>query len=580
MAAESQAADAAVTPRPSALLPSGRAVLLSLLAAYVAAVAIWPLARLFLEALAPGEEGQALGLLAEQWGSRATLRALRNTVEVSVLSAVLSVVLGTAAAAVVMLSDIRARSAAVFVLLLPLLIPSQITALAWIELTGSASPLLNALGLAPAPGSTNPLYSKWGIILVMGIEHAGLVFLAVRAGLYALPRDLVEAARLGGARPPRIVRSVLLPLALPSILSGAALAFVASIGNFGVPALLGIPGRYTVLTTLIYQRLQGFGPSVLGEVAAISIILAALAALGLLMRAVLARTYGAKIDRSAASVEPFPLGRARIPFEAAVWVVLLVISVLPLIALVGTALLPALGVPLRLDTASLANFRFVLFGYEAAQRAFANSFVLAAASAAISATAVLPLAYFAVLERNRVARLLDVLADAPYAVPGTVLGIAMILVFLPPIPGLGLSIYNTGWIILIAYLARFLALAARPAMAAMEALDPALDEAARISGARILMRLRAVILPVIAPSLAAGGLLIFMQAFNELTVSALLWSSGWETLGVVVFFLHREGNSTAAAALATLSLLVTVTLAIAFSLCARWLPRGVVPWRA
>jgi iron(III) transport system permease protein len=71
-----------------------------------------------------------------------------------------------------------------------------------------------------------------------------------------------------------------------------------------------------------------------------------------------------------------------------------------------------------------------------------------------------------------------------------------------------------------------------------------------------------------------------MQAFNELTVSALLWSSGWETLGVVVFFLHREGNSTAAAALATLSLVVTLSLAIAFSLSARWLPKGVVPWRA
>lgn len=570
----------AVTPRSLVFRASGGSILLAGLAVYIVAVAIWPLARLFVEALAPGEDGGALGLLREQWRSVSTLRALRNTVEVSVLSTVLSVALGTAAAAVVMLSDIRARSAVVFILLLPLLIPSQITALAWIELTGPSSPLLGALGLALEAGSTNPLYSKWGIILVMGIEHVGLVFLAVRAGLYALPRDLVEAARLGGARPLRIVRSVLLPLALPSILSGATLAFVASIGNFGVPALLGIPGRYTVLTTLIYQRLQGFGPSVLGEVAAISLTLTALAALSLCLRAFFARRYGGRIERSALPVEPFALASARIPVELAVWVMLLLISVLPLIALVFTALLPALGVPLGVDTATLGNFRFVLFGYEAAQRAFANSFVLGATAAAVSAIAVLPLAYFAVIEKNRVARILDLLVDAPYAVPGTVLSIAMILVFLPPLPVIGVSIYNTGWIILVAYLARFLALAARPAMATMEALDPLLDEAARVSGARIVRRLQAIILPVVAPSLAAGGLLIFMQAFNELTVSALLWSSGWETLGVVVFFLHREGNSTAAAALATLSLIVTLSLAAAFSLCARWLPRGVVPWRA
>ena len=266
--------------------------------------------------------------------------------------------------------------------------------------------------------------------------------------------------------------------------------------------------------------------------------------------------------------------------ELLVWLVLLLISVLPLSRSFARHCCRRLGVPLGADTATLANFSFVLFDYASAQRAFANSLVLATAAAAVSALVALPLAYFAVMEKSRVARVLDLFADAPYAVPGTVLGIAIILVLLPPLPLIGVSLYNTGWIILIAYLARFLALAARPAMAAMESLDPALDEAGRAAGARILARLRSIILPAVAPSLAAGGLLIFMQAFNELTVSALLWSTGWETLGVVVFFLHREGNSTAAAALASLCLAVTLALAFAASLSARWLPRGVVPWRA
>jgi iron(III) transport system permease protein len=145
---------------------------------------------------------------------------------------------------------------------------------------------------------------------------------------------------------------------------------------------------------------------------------------------------------------------------------------------------------------------------------------------------------------------------------------------------LGVSLYNTGAIILIAYLARFLALAQRPAVAALESLDPALDEAARAAGAGLLRRLSAVTLPLIAPSLAAGGLLIFMQALNELTVSALLWSTGWETLGVAVFFLHREGNSPAAAALATTALALALLIALALGLLARRGPAGVVPWRA
>ena len=261
--------------------------------------------------------------------------------------------------------------------LLPLLVPSQITALAWIELTGAGSPILGPLGLAPAPGATNPLYSKWGIVLVMGIESSTLVFLAVRAGLRNVPRDLVEAARLGGAHPLRVTQAVIMPLAMPAILAGAALAFVTSIGNFGIPAMLGIPGRYTVLTTLIYQRLQGFGPRVLGEVAALALILAVLAVVGLLLRALLVRRGGFAADGASAPLQPFRLGRGRVLVELLLWIALACIAVLPLLALLASSLAPALGVPLRLDTVTLANYRFALFEQESTLRAFANSFVLA-----------------------------------------------------------------------------------------------------------------------------------------------------------------------------------------------------------
>jgi iron(III) transport system permease protein len=572
------AAGAARLPRPRFL--SGPALVLGALALYVTLTSLWPLARLFAEALGRGEDGAFLGILAEEWQSRSTWRAFRNTVEASVLATLLSVLVGGAAAVLVALTDVRAKSAAVFVLLLPLLVPSQITALAWVELSGPSSPILGALGLAPPPGTTNPLYSKWGVVLVMGVEHAPLVFLSLRAALASLPRDLVEAARLGGARPARIVRTVLLPLAAPALLGGAALAFIASIGNFGVPAFLGIPGRFTMLTTLIYQRLQAFGPTVLGEVAALALILTVLAVAGLAVRAVLSARGRSEVERSGPRLVPFALGRARLPVEVALWVVLLVIAVLPLFALLATSLLPALGVPLTAATATLENYSFVMLDYSAAQRAFLNSFALAVSAAVASAAAAVVLAYFAVLQRNPFARALDLLADAPYAIPGTVLGIAIILVYLPPLPLIGVSLYNTFAILLVAYLARFLALGVRPVVAATEAIERSLDEAARGAGAGVALRLRAVVLPLVAPAAAAGGLLIFMQAFNELTVSALLWSTGWETVGVVIFFLHREGNSTAAAALATLSLVVTLLLAFLASLLARRLPDGVVPWRA
>lgn len=552
--------------------------LVVVLAIYVAALAVWPLARLFYEALLPGRGGEWLGVLLGQWRTPGAQTALLNTIEASALATLVSVAIGVVAAFLLALTDIRGKAALTFIALLPLLVPSQITALAWIELTGASSPILALLGLAPEPGTTNPLYSKWGIVLVMGIEHSTLVFLAVRAGLRNLPRDLIEAARLGGAHPLRVSRSVIVPLALPAILAGAALAFVTSIGNFGIPALLGIPGRYIMLTTLIYQHLQGFGPRVLGEVAALALGLAALAVVGLLLRALLVRRF--VTEGSSAPLEPFRLGGGRAVVEALLWMMLIVIAILPLLALLAASLTPALGVPLRFGTVTLENYRFALLDQDATVRAFANSFLLAFTTAAISAAVALPLAYLATLRHNRIARVLDIIADAPYAVPGTVLAIAIILVFLPPLPLLQVSLYGTIGIILVAYLARFLALAVRPTMAAMELVNRNLDEAAQIAGASVLMRLRAVILPVVAPSVMAGALLIFMTVLNELTVSVLLWSTGRETLGVVVFALQYEGNSPAAAAVATISIAVTLALAGIATTLGRGLPEGVVPWRA
>jgi len=546
------------------------------LAIYLVLFAVWPLARLFYEALLPGRDGEVLGVLLAQWRAPAAQAALINTVEASALATLVSVAIGVIVAFMLVLTDIRSKAALTFVALLPLLVPSQITALAWIEL--SSSSMLAPLGLAPAPGTTNPLYSKWGIVLVMGIEHSTLVFLAVQAGLRNLPRDLVEAARLGGARPLRVARSVILPMALPAILAGAALAFVTSIGNFGIPALLGIPGRYTMLTTLIYQHLQGFGPRVLGEVAALALGLAALAVVGLLLRSIVVRKFMS--EAGSAPLEPFQLGRGRAWIEAPLWIMLVVIAVMPLLALLASSFAPALGVPLRFDTVTLANYRFALLEQGATLRAFGNSILLAFTTALISAAVALPLAYLATLRQSRIARALDAVADAPYAVPGTVLAIAIILVFLPPLPLLKISLYGTIGIILVAYLARFLALVLRPTMAAMSLINKNLDEAAQIAGASIWMRLRAVVLPAVSPSVMAGALLIFMTALNELTVSALLWSTGSETLGVVVFALQYEGNSPAAAAVAAISVAMTLGLAASVTALGRRLPEGVVPWQA
>lgn len=551
-----------------------------LLAGFVvllAVVSLLPMARLLWEGVAPGGVPQ-LGVMSEVLSARSTWRATGNSLEAALGGMVLSLLLGSLFALLVALTDLRAKPALVFCFLLPLMIPPQITALSWAQLFGPASPLLNSLGLAPPPGSPHPLYSPGGVILLLGIQHAPLVFLSLRAGLRVLPREQVEAARAAGAGRWQVLLTIVLPLMTPPLVAGAALAFVSAIGNFGIPALLGIPAGYTVLPTLIYQRLSSFGPSVISEVAVLSILVGLIAAGGLVLQSLVLRRRDYRSFTAVSQLLSYRLGRWRAVVEAGCWGIIALILILPLIALAASSLVTAYGVPLGPDTVTLDNYREVLFRQPVTIRAFANSFFLAGTAAVVLVAVSGPLAYFLVWRRAPLLRALDLVAELPYALPGVVLAIACILVFLKPLPILGVSLYGTLWIILFAYLARFLTLALRPTVAAFHQLDRSLEEAAQAAGARFLRRLRDIVLPLVAPAAAAGGLLVFMTAFNELTVSALLWSGGTETLGVVVFSLDDGGSTVLASAVAMVAVAAIVGLMVLVQLLASRLPPGVLPW--
>lgn len=560
-----------VMGRPHRL--GGEHLLVSLLVLYVSFTTLWPLARLFSAAFQPGEDGTPLGLMLTTLASRSALRALSGTLQTALLSVAVSTVIGVALAFAVSLLKLRTRAALTFLILIPLIVPSQTMALAWIELFGAQSPILKPLGLAPPPGSTNPLYSTGGIALVMGIEHMPLVFIAVRAALRALPADLVEAARILGISPGRIGLGIVLPIVMPSVLAGSLIAFTAAIGNFGVPALLGIPGRISVLTTLIYQRLNGFGPAAAGQVATLALVLAAMAALAIVLRNIVTTRIAVPLPAGT----PFVPTRRAPVIEFLLWIVVLILSLVPLAALTMTALLPAIGVAFGPDTISLDQFRAVLDN-PTVRRAFANSLLLAVITAAISILVAVPLAFLSQRRTNPVLRLLDFVIEGPWVVPGTVVALGMILAFLKPLPLIGLSLYGTMAILVIAYLSRFLPLVLRPVAAAAQSADPALDEAARITGAGLNRRILSVFLPGVLPAAAAGAILVVMTALNELTLSTLLWSSGNETIGVMIFALQYEGNSTGAAAVAVLSTLLVLSLAGGATLIGSSMPKGTLPW--
>ncbi|PZX10741.1 ABC transporter permease [Celeribacter halophilus] len=536
-----------------------------------------PVLRLFVEGVTD-QGAPSLSLMGDVLSKPSTMSALKHSLITAGLGTVLSLVLGAAFAFLVALTDLRAKAALVFCLMIPMMIPPQITALSWTQIMGPSSVLLKTLGIAPPLGAPQPLYSAEGIIVLLGIQHMSIIFLTLRAGLRSIPQEVVEAARVSGAKGLRTWWQVVMPLTLPSLAAGTAITFVTALGNFGIPAMLGIPAGYVTLPTLVYQKLAGMGTTVLAEVSVLAMLIGAVAVIGILLQRFFQSRQKLHLVGATSRPLAIPLGAARLPVELLLWAVVLVILVLPMSGLLATSLVPAYGVALGLDTVTFTAWYEVLFRQPSTSRAFVNSFSLAVGASLVLMVVCLPLAWLMERHKTRLSRLFDSLLDLPYALPGVVLSIAMILLLIK-LPFTEATLYGTIWIIFLAYLARFFAVMFRPVQASLKQLDPAMNEAAQSVGASLFRRLRDVILPLSAPAAAAGAILVFLTAFNELTVSALLWSSGTETLGVVIFNLDDSGETAMASALAMTIVLVVMALMAVIQLLSRRFPKGVVPWQ-
>lgn len=536
---------------------------------------VLPLGRLALTGMLSLVRGGGDGLLSDP----ALWAALWNTLATSFLGMLVSVALGGVFALLLTLFDIRGRGALGFLFMLPMMIPPQVTALSWIGLTGPSSTLLKALGMAPPLGSPQPLYSIGGIALLLGVQNAPLVYLSLRAGLLALPRDGIEAARLSGASALQTMRDIILPLTLPGFAAGAAMAFVSNVGNFGIPAILGIPASIYTLTTLVYAKFASFGANTFADVSLLSGLIAMLSIAGLAVEERVLRGRDYRIIGLSGKAAVFQLKAWRLAGEGLLWLVLLLILILPFAALVASSLAPAYGVPLTFKTAAIHAYEEVLLRQSVTQTAFRNSLGLSLSAAFGLLLVTVLMGYFVARSGRRVAALVAALADIPYALPGIVLAVACILLFAAPLPLIGVSIYGTIWILLFAYFSSFLAVSLRPLASAFRQLDPSLEEAARLAGAGFTRRMRDILGPLVAPAAGAAVILVFLIACNELTVSALLWSAGTQTLGVAIYNLDDSGSFNLASALSVLVVAMVMVMMVCLELLANRLPKGVVPWR-
>jgi iron(III) transport system permease protein len=424
---------------------------------------------------------------------------------------------------------------------------------------------------------------------VMGLEATPFVMLATADSLARMDASLEEQARIAGASPWRTLRSVTLPLALPGVLTAASFVLASAAASFGVPYLLasGTATPDHVLTTRIYQALD-LDPST-GRPVAVALSLVLLT-LGIGLPALLTGLRGRRrftvVTGKATRVSPFALGGAKPLAVAFVALFAAVAVVLPLATITITSLLRTFGGGLDAENLTLANYAAVL-GRKDAAGALLGSLWLAAAAATGAVALGTVLSWFKrrappvtagpfVAAGFPPAAAVAWLARLPYAVPGTVLALGLLLAWSQEVRVIvlervtfALALADTLWILGLAYVVKFLAFPVGQADSGLEAVDPSLEEAARMSGAGFGTTLRTVTLPLLRPTLVAAWLLVFVPAFSEVTMSILLSGPDTRVVGTLLFDLQTYGDPPSAAVLAVVVTAIVLAGNAALRLAAR-----------
>jgi iron(III) transport system permease protein len=343
---------------------------------------------------------------------------------------------------------------------------------------------------------------------------------------------------------------------------------VRGLESFEVPALLGLQNGIYVFTSRIYFVLRTYPP----DLAAAGAL-----ALGLLVLAMIGVAISNFAGRAAKNYQtvtgkgfrprPMRLGRWRPVMGAAIIVYFLFTVVLPLLVLLYTSLLKFYQAPsaAAFRSMSLDNFASLLH-MDKAMTALKNSLFLGVGTATLVMAGMAIAAWVVVRSKIPGRMVVDQLSFLPLVIPGLVLGLALSFVYLrSPIP-----IYGTIFIMLIAYVTRYMPYGMRYAVTSMQQISAELEESAQVSGASWWQTFRKVLLPLLAPGLMAGWIYILVVSFRELSSSILLYSPGNEVLSILIFEQYENGEFTVLAALGVVMVLTLVVLvAVAYKLGAK-----------
>ena len=489
-----------------------------------------------------------------------TYEALFNSLVLSGGVTVTGTIVGTFFAWLVTRTDLPFKKTMKLMFLVPFMLPAFIGALAWKMLLSPRAGYLNRFWMDTL-GFSSPLfdiYSYAGIILVETMYLFPFVFIQVSGALERMDPTLEESARISGADLFTITRKITIPLVLPSILSGALLIMLYSMAHFGTVAVLGVETGIYNIPVLIYEKIHqsagSFDSIRTATVLATVLVITAALILWLQNRILSKGRYQIIAGKSFRPTE-LKLGRWRTPLLIFSCAYIFLTIVVPTVTIFMVGGLKTYGVSFTPENMTWHNYKYILFEWDLTRDAIWNSISLGLASALITMFCGVIISYVIVKMKVRGKGFLEFLGMLPFSVPGSVIALGVILAWSGK---LGINIYNTVWIILVAYIARYMAFSLKANSAALEQVHDSLVEAARASGASMGQALRDIVVPLVRPGMVAAFFLIFLPALRELTVSVLLYGPNTRTLGVAIYTLNEDGETVYSAALAAIALIIIV----------------------
>ncbi len=447
-------------------------------------------------------------------------------------------------------TDLPWRTPIFTAVLFPLLVPGIVMAFAWTLLfapnAGWVNVALRAVLGLDTPGPIN-IFSMPGLILAQGIASVPFVFLLLGAAMRTMNPALEEASSASGARPLTTFFRVTLPVLRPGVLAPLILATLVALEQFEMPLIIGFPARINVFATRLYFDLNPEDElPAYGRVAAAALLFLAAAVILLIVYNHLIRRAERFVTVTGKGYRPtrYALGRWRLPALAFVSLYLAVGAILPAIVLVWTSFSGGSN-----DELNLGAYR-ALFADRRFWPAVGNTFVVAGLSAALITLIGALLAWQILRLRFPGRRVLDAVSFMSIGIPSVITGFAVMVLHLT-IP---IGLYGTVWILVLAYSYR-LAVSSRLSRASLMQIHSELEEASSASGGRWLDTVRRVVLPLLAPSLMASFLLLFIVGFREFTIPLVLQSEDNWVLSVIMWKLQADRQTAQAAAVGTLILL-------------------------